>query len=141
MKSKREAASSKRNKSVGKKTKTRVDATKLKSKGIGGTFRAFFRLFTFKNSKVLGKAKHRIHRSGTTSKQTESATTNGTNGLQSMTAYEYYVQCRANSEEVLSNSQIDNMMRGPYSRKRMKALRAIKKQQRTPATNTCMYRA
>ncbi len=42
-----------------------------------------------------------------------------------MTAYEYYIQCRQDSEE-LRKKRISSQMRGPISKKRMRALHALK---------------
>ncbi|KAG4078310.1 hypothetical protein HA402_013020 [Bradysia odoriphaga] len=48
-----------------------------------------------------------------------------------MTAYEYYVQCRAKNEE-LRKKRISSQMRGPISKKRMRALHALKSRIKSP---------
>lgn len=128
VKSKREPSNIKRNKSIGKKTKKRlphrVDPTSMKSRGIKCLYfekKNPFCLHLRIQFSVKGK-KHRIQ-SPDPVKQSDSCTDQA---MQSMTAYEYYVQCRKNTEE-LRNKQIDSQMRGPISKKRMKALQALKK--------------
>lgn len=52
------------------------------------------------------------------------------NDLQTETAYEYYAQCRAKNEE-LRKKRIASQMRGPISKKRLKALHVLKTRTKT----------
>lgn len=79
-------------------------------------------LFTKENSFSLAK-KNRIHTTDS-AKQPERSVPCTVDDMQSMTAYEYYVQCRAKSEEV-RRKRLSRKMRGPISKKRMRALHAL----------------
>lgn len=127
-KTKHESASLKRNKvsrTLKKRSHQQTDATQKKSKGklrqclftFGECFGSVYEFDSCFSVKVKKSLKH--------TSQSSKPAVSPTNNSETMTAFEYYVQCRAKNEE-LRKKRISSRMRGPISKKRMRALHALK---------------